>query len=60
MKQCGGKGIRKYLKELFEVEDWRRGLKKNGKRSVFQSRTAMKLIPKIVNAAKFLVKYELI
>ncbi len=35
-------------------------IKKNGKRSVFQSRTAMKLIPKIVNAAKFLVKYELI
>ena len=35
-------------------------MKKNGDKSVFRSRTAAKLIPKIVNAAKFINKYDLI
>jgi len=35
-------------------------IKKNGSRSMFATRTAVKLIPRIVNGAKFLVKYELI
>lgn len=35
-------------------------IKKNGAKSVFRSRTAAKLIPKIVNAAKFINKYDLI
>ena len=35
-------------------------MKKNGEKSVFRSRTATKLIPKIVNAARFINKYDLI
>ena len=35
-------------------------MKKNGKKSIFMSRTASRMIPKIVNAARFLIKYELI
>ena len=35
-------------------------MKKNGAKSVFRTRTASKLIPKIVNAAKFINKYDLI
>ena len=35
-------------------------MKKNGAKSIFRSRTAAKLIPKIVNAAKFINKYDLI
>lgn len=35
-------------------------MKKNGEKSVFRSRTASRLIPKIVNAAKFINKYDLI
>lgn len=35
-------------------------IKKNGQKSIFMNRTVMKLIPGIVNGAKFLVKYELI
>jgi NTE family protein len=35
-------------------------MKKNGAKSVFRSRTASRLIPKIVNAAKFINKYDLI
>lgn len=35
-------------------------IKKNGKSSVFLSRTAMRLIPKVVNGARFLVRFELI
>lgn len=35
-------------------------IKKNGAKSVFRSRTASKLIPKIVNAARFINKYDLI
>ncbi len=35
-------------------------MKKNGAKSIFMSRTASKMIPKIVNAAKFMIKYELI
>ena len=35
-------------------------MKKNGSKSIFLTRTAARLIPKIVNAAKFLIKYNLI
>ena len=35
-------------------------MKKNGAKSIFMSRTASRMIPKIVNAAKFVIKYELI
>ncbi len=35
-------------------------IKKNGSKSMFTTRTAVRLIPRIVNGAKFLVKYELI
>ena len=35
-------------------------MKKNGDKSIFRSRTASKLIPKAVSAAKFLIKYDLI
>lgn len=35
-------------------------IKKNGAKSVFRSRTAAKLIPKIINAARFINKYDLI
>lgn len=35
-------------------------MKKNGANSVFRSRTASRLIPKIINAAKFINKYDLI
>ena len=35
-------------------------MKRNGAKSVFRSRTAYKLIPKIINAAKFINKYDLI
>ncbi|MBR5739798.1 MAG: hypothetical protein IKX81_00745, partial [Firmicutes bacterium] len=35
-------------------------MKKNGQKSIFSTRTATKLIPKIINSAKFLLKYDLI
>ena len=35
-------------------------MKKNGAKSIFQTRTALRLIPKSIYAARFLVKYELI
>ncbi|MBR6473725.1 MAG: patatin-like phospholipase family protein [Firmicutes bacterium] len=35
-------------------------MRKNGDRSIFMTRTAMRMIPKVVNAAKFLIKFELV
>ena len=35
-------------------------MKKNGSKSIFHSRTALKLIPKSIYAARFLSKYELV
>ena len=35
-------------------------IKKSGAKSMFMTRTATRLIPRIINGAKFLVKYELI
>ncbi len=34
-------------------------MRKNGSRSIFMTRTASRMIPKIISAAKFLVKYQL-
>ena len=35
-------------------------MRKNGDRSTFMTRTAMRMMPKVVNAAKFLIKFELV
>jgi NTE family protein len=35
-------------------------IRKNGQKSIFSTRTAARLIPKIINSAKFLIKYDLI
>ena len=35
-------------------------IKKNGSKSIFMTRAASRMIPKVVNAARFLVRYDLI
>ena len=53
-----GVSSRKQLLEVYRAI--KADMKKNGDKSVFRSRTAAKLIPKIVNAAKFINKYGLL